>query len=216
MVDAFLARSGAGTPRLAGLLNKNLATLAFMPIPRLRIDDAALLVIDVQERLMPTIVDRDKLTNNCAVLLRMASTMQIPYLVTEQYPRGLGRTVHEVAAAMADQSQRIEKTRFSACIDLVEQQLATWSRGAILICGIETHVCVLQTVLDLQSAGRQCFVCTDAISASQRDQSGPALRRMEHAGAIMTGVMSAMYELLMDAGHPAFRSCLELAKAVQQ
>lgn len=187
-----------------------------MPIPRLRLDDTALLVVDVQEKLMPTIVDRDKLTNNCAILLRMADELDMPYVVTEQYPRGLGRTVDAVARAMADQSRRIEKTRFSACVDLVHQQLTRWRRGTVLICGIETHVCVLQSVLDLQGTGRQCFVCTDAISSSQRDQIAPALGRMQQAGAILTGVMSAMYELMGDAAHPAFRGCLELAKAVQQ
>jgi nicotinamidase-related amidase len=187
-----------------------------MPIPRLRIDDTVVLVVDVQERLMPTIVDRDRLTANCAILLRMAAELGLPYLVTEQYPHGLGRTVDNVAAAMADQSRRIEKTRFSACVELVDEQIAAWGRGTVLVCGIEAHVCVLQTVLDLHAGGRQCFVCSDAVSASQREQIGPAYRRMERAGAIVTGVMSAMYELLGDATHPGFRGCLELAKAVRQ
>ena len=187
-----------------------------MPIPRLAIGDTALLVIDVQERLMPTIVDADMVSNNCAILLRMAGEMGIPYLVTEQYPRGLGRTVDLVAEAMPDQSRRIEKTRFSACIDLVEQQLADWNCSTILVCGIEAHVCVLQTVLDLHSTGRQAFVCTDAVSASQREQISPAMKRMERAGAVLSGVLSAMYELLGDASHPAFGACLELAKAVRQ
>lgn len=186
-----------------------------MPIPRLRAEQTALLVIDVQERLMPTIVDRQRLENNCGILLRLASELKIPYLVTEQYPRGLGRTVDAVAAVMADPSQRVEKTRFSALVDVVDEQLTAWNRTSILICGIEAHVCVLQTVLDLQATGRQCFVCTDAISASQRDQIAPAQQRMQRAGAVLTGVMSAMYELLGDAQHPSFRACLELAKAVE-
>jgi nicotinamidase-related amidase len=187
-----------------------------MPIPRLRIEDSLLLVIDLQERLMPTIVDGDRLTHNCATLLRMASALDMPYLVTEQYPRGLGRTIDEVASAMADQSQRVEKTRFSACIELVTDQFSSFQRGTALICGIEAHVCVLQTVLDLQASGRQCFVCSDAISASQRDQIAPAIRRMEAAGAVVTGVLSSMYELMQDATHPGFRTCLELAKSIRQ
>jgi nicotinamidase-related amidase len=187
-----------------------------MPIPRLRIDDAVLLVIDVQERLMPTIADRDKLTCNCAILLRMAAEMGIPYLVTEQYPSGLGRTVESVASAMIDPSRRIEKTQFSACIELVHDQLLAWQRSSVLVCGIEAHVCVLQTVLDLHATGRQTFVCTDAVSASQRDQIGPAFDRMKRAGAVLTGVLSAMYELLQDSTHKAFRPCLELAKAIKQ
>ncbi|MHC4948158.1 MAG: isochorismatase family protein [Planctomycetota bacterium] len=187
-----------------------------MPIPRLPIDDAALLVIDVQERLMPTIVDRHRLSANCAVLLRMAAELGIPYLVTEQYPRGLGRTVPTVESAMTDVSRRVEKTRFSALVDVVAEKLAAWRSGNVLVCGIEAHVCVLQTVLDLQASGRQAWVISDAISAGQRDQIGPALRRMEAAGAVVTGVISAMYEMLGGNDHPRFRACLELAKAVEQ
>lgn len=187
-----------------------------MSIPRLRAEQAALLVIDVQERLMPAIVERDRVIRNCGILLRMAAALEIPYLVTEQYPRGLGRTVDAVAKAMTDQSRRIEKTKFSACIDLVHEQLLAWRRGSVVVCGVETHVCVLQTTLDLLSTGRQVFVITDAISASQRDQIAPALDRMARSGAILTGVMSALYELLGDSTHPAFRTCLDLAKTIIQ
>ena len=100
-------------------------------------------------------------------------------------------------------------------IDLVIDQFQAWNRGSVLVCGIEAHVCVLQSVLDLQESGRQCFVCTDAVSSSQREQIGPALTRMERAGAVSTGVMSALYELLIDSSHPAFKACLDLAKAIR-
>ncbi len=187
-----------------------------MAIPRLRIDQTALLVIDVQERLMPTIVDSKRVIQNSAIMLRTASALGMPYLVTEQYPQGLGRTVDEVARAMTDQSRRIEKTRFSACIDLVHEQLMAWRRGIVLVCGVEAHVCVLQTTLDLLATGRHVFLLTDAISAGQPDQISHAYDRMTTAGAVKTGVLSSMYELLGDATHPAFRSCLDLAKGVAQ
>ncbi len=186
-----------------------------MPIPRLRSNDTVVLVIDVQERLMPTIADREKLANNCTVLLRMANELAIPSLLTEQYVKGLGRTVPDVAEAMADPSARFEKTRFSAAIDLVLEQIRAWRRSTILIAGIEAHVCVLQTVLDLHAQGFQAFVCVDAISSAQRQDIAPALDRMRRAGAIQTGVMSAMYELLGDADHPSFRTCLGLAKQLR-
>ncbi len=185
-----------------------------VPIPRLSPNDTALLVIDVQERLLPTIADRQRLITNCAILLQMAGVLDLPYLVTEQYPTGLGRTADEVTAAMPDPSRRVEKMRFSALIDLVDEHLHTWRRPNVLICGIEAHVCVLQTVLDLQATGRQAFVCCDAVSASQPDQIDPALDRMKRSGAIVTGVLSAMYELLADARHPQFQSCLKLAKSL--
>ncbi len=163
---------------------------------------------------MPTIGDRDRLINNSAVLLQMAGVLSIPYLVTEQYPTGLGRTVDQVTSAMVDPSRRVEKTRFSAAVDIVMDELQKWHRPNILICGIEAHVCVLQTVLDLQKSGYQTFICSDAISASQADKIGPAVKRMEKSGGIVTGVLSAMYELMGESTHPAFKSCLELAKSL--
>ncbi len=186
-----------------------------MPIPRLRISDSVVIVIDVQERLIPSIPDRAALSANCAVLLRMASELSIPAILTEQYVQGLGRTIPEIAEAMADPAARFEKTRFSAAIDLVVDQFRAWRRSTVIVAGIEAHVCVLQTVLDLHSQGFQCFVCTDAISAAQRDQIAPALERMRAAGAVPTGIMSAMYELMGDAAHPSFRNCLGLAKLLR-
>ena len=186
-----------------------------MPIPRLRIDNTILLVIDVQEKLVPSIVDRERIIGNCAILLKMAAELGMPYVVTEHYPKGLGRTVPAITSAMVDPSARIEKTKFSAVVELVEDQLRRWGRSCVLVSGIEAHVCVLQTVLDLQMIGRQCFLVSDAISASQPDQREHALRRMEAAGAVTTGVLSVMYELLGDARHPAFRPCLDLARQIR-
>lgn len=185
-----------------------------MAIPRLRIEETALLVIDMQEKLLPSIADRQRVIRNCEVILRMAGELGIPYLVTEHYPQGLGRTVQPVASAMVDPAARIEKTRFSAAVEIVLDLLQSWHRTSVLLCGIEAQVCIMQTALDLQAAGRQSFVVSDAISATQTNQIAPALRRMEAAGAVTTGVMSAMYELLVDARHPARRACVELAKGI--
>ncbi|MBC22369.1 MAG: isochorismatase [Phycisphaerae bacterium] len=186
-----------------------------MSIARLRIDHTAVLVIDVQERLLPTIVDRDRLVNNCSVLVRATQELGVPTLMTEQYVKGLGRTVDSLAHCLPNPAARIEKTRFSGLVELVDQQLKSWGTRSVLVCGLEAHVCVLQTVLDIQSSGLQAFVATDAISASNRDQIQPALSRMQASGAILTGVLSALYELMEDARHPAFRTCLELVKQIQ-
>ena len=186
-----------------------------MPIPRLLPQRTALLVIDMQESLLSTIPNADRIANNCDVLLRAADALGLPYLVTEHYPRGLGRTVEQVASAMSDQSRRVEKTAFSAAVGLPAEQLQTWGSASVLIAGMETHIAVVQTVLDLQAAGRQCFVCADAVGGSRADQSDHALGRMRDAGAVITGVVSAMYELLGTANDPRFRLCLELAKRVQ-
>ncbi len=186
-----------------------------MSIPRLRPEETALLVIDLQEKLMPTIHEGDRISANTAVILQAAGVLDLPFLLTEHYPRGLGRTIDEVAAAMPDPSRRIEKTKFSAAVDLVMEHLRAFERPSILICGVEAHVCVLQTVLDLQASGFQCFMMLDAISAGQPEQIAPAIRRMERAGGISTGVLSVLYELMGDARHPAFKELLPLAKLVR-
>jgi len=186
-----------------------------MPIPRLRRSDLVILVIDLQERIMPSIAERERVTHNSTLLLQMANELGIPALLTEHCVAKMGRTVPEVAAAVPNAAARIEKTSFSAAVDLVVDPIRRWGRSSVLIAGIEAHVCVLQTVLDLQSDGIQCFVCSDAISSGQRDQIAPAMERMRAAGALPTGVVSAMYELLEGADHPNFRACLELAKSVR-
>lgn len=185
-----------------------------MTIPRLDVKDTTLLVIDVQERLLPTLPRPQALAQNCGVLLAAAEVLDLPAIVTEQYPRGLGPTVPEVTRRMPPGTPRIEKTRFSALVPEVAQQLDASGRRSVLVCGIEAHICVLQTVLDLQAGGYQAFVATDAVSAGQAHQIPPAFARMQAAGAVLTGVLSAMYELLRDKQHPAFGRCLELAKAV--
>ena len=177
--------------------------------------NTALLVIDVQERLMPTMPSPEALAKGCGALLQMAQALELPALVTEQYPRGLGPTVDAVSSQMPSGTPVIDKTRFSALVPEVETRLADLGRTSVLVCGIEAHICVLQTVLDLQASGRQAFVATDAVSAGQPHQIAPALYRMQEAGAILTGVLSSMYELMADKNHPAFSRCLQIAKTVQ-
>ncbi len=186
-----------------------------MAIPRLRIDDTLLLVVDVQGRLLPTLPDSETLVSHCAILLQMAQTLGIPAIVTEQYPKGLGPTVEEVAAHLGPDTPVLEKTRFGAITPEVDALVREAARNTILVCGIEAHICVLQSVLDLRASGRDVFFCTDAISAGQPGQIPHAFRRMEAAGAVPTGILSAMYELMADKQHPAFARCLALAKAVR-
>ena len=187
-----------------------------MPTARLKTDRTILLVIDVQVRLLPTLADRERLLNNCTVLLRMAEALRLPVIVTEQNPGGLGRTAEALLEAMPEQAEVVEKTRFSAAVDEVLRIMHEKQRSTVLMAGIEAQVCVLQTALDLLAGGKSCFLCSDAISAGQRDQIAPALARVSRAGGVVTGVLSAMYELLADSTHPAFRRCLELAKSVDK
>ena len=185
-----------------------------MPIPRLAPDRTALLVIDVQERLLPTIFDGERVVANCAAALRLAEALAIPAIVTEQYTKGLGHSASAIREAAGARAPIIEKTRFSALTPEVDAFLSSRRAEDILIAGVEAHVCVAQTVLDLLASGRQPYLLTDAISAGQPDQIAPALRRLERAGAVPTGILAAGYELLADAANPQFKAVLGVVKTL--
>lgn len=186
-----------------------------MPIPRLNPGNCVLLLIDLQEAFIGHIDDLDRVVTNAAVLARAAKELSIPVLVTEHYRQGLGPTLHAIREALPPGTPIFEKTRFSAFIPEVAQSIQRLGRPNVLLCGIEAHVCVMQTALDLLAHGIQAFHATDAIGAGQPLQIAPALRRIERAGSLPTGVLSAIYELMGDARHPAFRACLALAKQIR-
>ncbi|MEY3022247.1 MAG: hypothetical protein RIS86_1445 [Planctomycetota bacterium] len=185
-----------------------------MPIPRLALERTALLVIDVQERLLPTIHDADRVVANCAAALELSRALGLPAIVTEQYVKGLGHSAPAISTAAAGHATVVEKTRFSALVPEVAALLSARRCDDVLICGVEAHVCVQQTVLDLLATGRQPWLLTDAISAGRPDQIAPAFRRQERAGAIPSGVLGAAYEILGDASHPLFKAVLGLVKTL--
>ena len=186
-----------------------------MPIPRLSLERTALLVIDVQDRLLPTIHDAERVVANCAAALELARALGLPALVTEQYVKGLGHSAPAIAAAAAGHAEIIEKTRFSALVPEVDAFLSSRRTDDVLVCGVEAHVCVQQTVLDLLASGRQPYLLSDAVSAGRADQIAPAFRRMERAGAVPSGVLGAAYEILGDAAHPQFKAVLGIVKTLR-
>lgn len=182
---------------------------------RLTPDNACVLVIDLQERLMPTIAHAEAITQNAALLMQAATHFGLPVALSEHYLKGLGPTVATISESLPAGACRFEKTRFSAMLPPLENWLATHERRNVIVCGVEAHVCVLQTALDLRAAGRVPFLMTDAISAGQAQQIAPALRRMELSGCVPSGCLSAMYELAGDASNPLFKGMLALAKAIR-
>lgn len=183
-------------------------------IPRLRLDQTVMLLIDIQERLAHNMFDSQRLVQRSVFAVRMAGIFGLPLIVTEQYVRGLGPTVQEIRQALPPGTQTIEKTRFSACTPDVLNALPS-GRPTVLLCGIEAHVCVLQTALDLLESGRTVFLLSDAVSGGEPDQIGPAMTRMISEGARVTGCVSAAYELMGGASHPLFREALELVKSIR-
>jgi nicotinamidase-related amidase len=173
---------------------------------------AALAVIDVQEAFRTAVGDFDQVARNTAVLVQGARILGVPVLVTEQYPKGLGRTVPEVAEHL-DGIEPMEKVSFSAVeVSGFPSALAEHQRDQVLLCGIETHVCVNQTAEDLLGDGFEVHIAADAVSSRTAQNRELGLHKMEHAGATLTSVETALFELLREAGTPEFKEIQQLVK----
>lgn len=174
------------------------------PIPRLTARNSALLVVDLQERLLAAMPDAPGLVRDVALLLDAAALVGVPALATEQYPQGLGSTHPELIRRLPP--DRLSKVAFSCCgAPGLAAELRQLDRPSIVVCGMETHVCVLQTVLDLLAEGEQVFVPVDGVQARFPIDGQTALRRMELAGAILTTVETTAFEWLGGADHPQFK-----------
>jgi nicotinamidase-related amidase len=181
-----------------------------MPPARLSATDSALLVIDVQDKLLPAIANSAELLTNLTFLLDVARLLDVPILATEQYPKGLGPTAAAVAERLP--ALRPAKVAFS-CAAVPEVIDALDRRGrSVVVAGIESHVCVLQTTLDLLHRGLTVFVAADAIAGRFSRDNELALRRMERAGAILTTVETTAFEWLGSAGAPQFKAVSALVQ----
>ncbi len=183
-----------------------------MPMPRLRLDDTTLLVVDLQRKLLPVMAEPAAIEAAAGKLVAGAGVLGLPVVATEQYPAGLGATVPGIADRWPRGTRPHDKVAFSACIDPVRTDLAAAGRSTVLICGIETHVCVLHTALDLAAAGYVPAVAVDAVGSRRAIDHTTALRRLEQAGAVLTTVESALLEMVGVAGGERFNAILGLIK----
>jgi nicotinamidase-related amidase len=171
-----------------------------------------LAVVDVQEAFRPAVVDFDRVAKNVATLIQGARILGIPVLVTEQYPKGLGSTVPEVSRHL-DGIEPIEKVCFSAAeAGEFAERLSSSGRDQVLLSGIESHVCVNQTADDLLRSGSEVHVASDAVSSRTEENRSLGLQKMERAGAVITSVETALFELLRAAGTPEFKEIQKLVK----
>ena len=175
-------------------------------------DRSSLLVVDVQSRLTPAMNAPEGVVANIAVLLKAAERLGVPALVSEQYPKGLGHTVAELAA-LAPQGSVLEKVHFSCMGDAgLAGRLRHIGRPQVVVAGIEAHVCVLQTALDLLDDGRQVFVVADATSSRTSGNHDAALRRMDAAGVGVVTTEMVVFEWLGRAGTTEFKELSALIK----
>ncbi len=179
---------------------------------RIRREKAGLVVVDIQEKLLPAIFEKERLVQNAVHLLKGAAILGVPVLATEQYPKGLGGTVPEIVSACKD-FLALEKVSFSSCEAAgFFEALTSRNIADVILCGMETHVCVLQTTLDLIEKGYAVFVVADAISSRTKDDHQLGLTRMHDAGAVIVSTEMVLFELLGKAGTTEFKQVLELVK----
>lgn len=187
-----------------------LGTQAELARRPLAAEHCALVVIDIQQKLLPPIFNKEQLVRNSQLLIRLAGILNIPVLVTTQYAKGLGATVSDISELLP-QAEQLDKLEFSCfgserfCSTLKD---LPGRRNTMLVCGMETHICVMQTVLTALEHGYIVHVAADAVGSRAELNWKLGLGRMRDAGAVISSTEMAMYELLRASGTPAFKQML--------
>jgi hypothetical protein len=181
-------------------------------IKRMRAENTVVVVIDIQDKLLAKIPTADLLVRNVGFVLDVAATLAVPIRATEQYPKGLGPTTAEIARRLP--APLPAKTTFSCCgAGPFLEELEMLRRPNVVLVGMETHVCVSQTALDLLAAGLHVFLPVDALAARGAVDHDTALRRLEQAGAVLTTAEAIAFEWMSDAAHPQFKAVSALVIA---
>ena len=174
---------------------------------RLERTASMLCVVDVQERLVPAMADGEAVVARCRRLVEGGRLLGVPMVVTEQYRKGLGPTVPALADVLPPP---LEKLSFSCCGGEGFAAALPPSAGQVVLCGLETHVCVAQTALDLLAGGYAVFLAVDAITSRHLLDRDVALRRLEASGAVPTTTEAILFEWCRTAAHPAFQAVRKL------
>jgi len=174
-------------------------------------EGTVLIIIDVQEKLFPFVAEKERVAQNISGLINFAHIISMPVILTEQYPKGLGRTIKEIKALIPD-VEPIEKVEFS-CFRSAEFRnvLQKLKAKTIILTGIETHICITQTAVEGLANYRMCVV-SDAVSSRHTDDNHAGLERMKQNGVTILSTEMFIYEVLRKAGTAEFRKALELVK----
>lgn len=182
-------------------------------LARLSPKSTAVFVCDIQERFRSLIYNMDSVMFIGHKMLQVSRVLEMPAFVTEQYPKALGRTVAELKMTDFPSAMLVEKVRFSMLVPDVEEKLRSWTNlQSVILCGLEAHVCIQQTALDLLDRGYEVHLLLDGTSSQRLSDRSAAFRRLENAGVVMTSFESAAMELLKSADHPRFRDISALLK----
>ena len=179
---------------------------------RLSADDSVLLVVDIQDAFREHILEIERVIDKSRVMIEAAKLLELPIIVTEQYPKGLGHTVEELREVLGDCTY-YDKVTFSCCQDeKIAQAVKATQRQQIIMVGIETHVCVAQTTYDLLAMDLQIFLAVDAISSRCKIDRETALQQLRELGVVMTTTEAAIFEMMHSSKHPKFREISKLVK----
>lgn len=169
-------------------------------------DNSILVIVDIQDKLAVVMSQKEKVTNNCLHLIEAAKLLNIPVIVTEQYPKGLGPTVNEIKEALP-RYEPLEKVTFDCCKrDGFLQKIASLRKTHIILTGMETHVCILQTCLGLLDKGYFVHLVSDAVCSRKKDDYKTGRKMMHDAGAVITCTETVLFQLLEKAGTQEFKA----------
>ena len=179
----------------------------------LRPEECALAVIDIQEKLLPPIFEKERLVRNAQLLIRLADLLGLPIIVSTQYAKGLGQIVEEISSLLP-QVKTVDKLEFG-CFgngEYCSTVAGLANRNTLLLCGMESHICVMQTALGALNQGLNVHVAADAVSSRTELNWKIGLNRMQAAGAVISSTEMMIYELLGKSGTPAFKEMLKHLK----
>lgn len=174
---------------------------------------AALIVVDIQEAFRSAIPEFPQIASRISMAVRGFRILNLPVIITEQYPKGLGRTAEEVLFSMPAEFEFVEKTSFSSygAVSFIEQLRASGA-SQIALCGLESHICVNQTAHDLLTEAFEVHILTDCIGSRYTQDKETAIRKMQDSGAVLSSMEMALFELLRDARHEQFKEIQDLIK----
>jgi nicotinamidase-related amidase len=179
----------------------------------LHLTQSALAIIDMQQAFRTKIAGFTEIAERIATMVAAAKLLDLPIIVTEQYPKGLGPTASEIKEALPESIEIIQKTTFSSCgVQAFAAQLGRSGAKQLLVCGIEAHICINQTVHDLLARDFQVHLLTDCVLSRQPYDKKIALRKMQMSGAILSSIEMALFELMRDAKHEHFKAIQALLK----
>ena len=173
--------------------------------------NTVLMVIDIQEKLLPVMKHKDQVLDNNKILITAAKEMDFPLLATEQYPKGLGRTVPDLLDLIGEDNI-FAKNSFTAYTEEVKEALKSLGKKKVLITGMETHVCVFQTARDLINDGYEVFLVKDAVASRTKSNFLNGLDLIQSLGAVITNTETAVFDLLKISGTPEFKVMSKMIK----